>query len=270
MAEVHTCSAGRTICSYTAWANAARVWSGASVGFRDAVFAVFQMLLGLPSGFHPVGTRGRWFVESLSIIGIVVGGYALIMLLRPVIYRRRTWRPERVRADLIAAEHGHSALTEFTLALDKQFFFSHDRMCYISYRVGDVALALGNPVGPADRIVACVTAFLAFSEENGWIPAFYQVGATWLGAYQSIGLKSMKVGEEAVIDLETFTLEGAEAKDFRYALNRFRKMGMQVLFVEPPVSLSLLQRLKPVSDEWLRQKGRARNAVYLYPPLAGR
>jgi phosphatidylglycerol lysyltransferase len=67
-----------------------------------------------------------------------------------------------------------------------------------------------------------------------------------------LGFKILKIGEEAIVDLKSFTLQGKAGKNFRPSITRLTKLGYQVDFYQPPITDALLHRLKPVSDEWLK------------------
>jgi phosphatidylglycerol lysyltransferase len=73
-----------------------------------------------------------------------------------------------------------------------------------------------------------------------------------LDLYRSLGFRVLKIGEEAIVDLKVFTLQGKPGKDLRAALNRMKKLGHEFKFYEPPISDQLLRELKVVSDEWLQ------------------
>jgi phosphatidylglycerol lysyltransferase len=222
----------------------------------DALEAVGRMYLGLSPGFRPETRRALWFVDSLATIGLGTLLYASIQLLRPVVWRQRILPRERAQARKIAERHGVSSLTEFTVRPDKHLFFNPTRTAYVGFRlVGDVALGLGDPIGPPGEVEPTAASFYSFATRNDWIPALYQVGSEHLAAYRQSGWQAVKVGEEAVIPLESFSFEGPSKKDLRYAINRFRKAGVHATLFTPPVSRSLVERLKPVSDLWLSGKG---------------
>ena len=99
-------------------------------------------------GLQPVTGFGRYFVDSIYIISAVTIGYALLMLLRPVLNRRPQTEEERLRAWEIVRAHGRTSLARYALFDDKMFFFTPGGSL-ISYVVENrVALALGDPIGP--------------------------------------------------------------------------------------------------------------------------
>ena len=71
--------------------------------------------------------------------------------------------------------------------------------------------------------------------------------------YKSLGFRAVKIGEEGVVDLHTFTTLGKAGRNLRNSLNRFNKLGYQIKFYQPPIADELLDRLKVISDEWLNE-----------------
>jgi phosphatidylglycerol lysyltransferase len=61
-----------------------------------------------------------------------------------------------------------------------------------------------------------------------------------------------KVGEEAVIDLPTFSTKGKANQNLRTAQNRLTKEGYQAKILTPPISGATLRQLRLVSDAWLK------------------
>jgi lysylphosphatidylglycerol synthetase-like protein (DUF2156 family) len=72
-----------------------------------------------------------------------------------------------------------------------------------------------------------------------------------------LGFRVEKIGENAIVDLKTFSLSGAKRQDLRTARRRFvaqEGAGFEVAL--PPHDAAFLAALKPVSDAWLdRQAG---------------
>ncbi|OKH21530.1 phosphatidylglycerol lysyltransferase domain-containing protein [Chroogloeocystis siderophila] len=205
------------------------------------------------AGLQPRTRYGSFFANSIYIIGAVTFGYALLLLLRPVLLRNAAAPTERQRAKAIVQQYGRSSLARFALLDDKFYYFSPLGQSVIAYvPKGRGAVALGDPIGPVEDRREVIFGFQQFCERNDWYPAFYQTLPDNLELYQSLGFQVLQIGEEAIVDLKTFTLQGKAGKNFRTAVNRFTKSGYQVKFYEPPIADELLRQLKTVSDEWLK------------------
>jgi phosphatidylglycerol lysyltransferase len=200
----------------------------------------------------------RWFLDSLRVMGIAAGLFAVYSLFRPVAFRLRTLPHQRARMKSILEEYGKTSLDYFKLWPDKSYFFSHDWQCGIAYRaVGGVALALGGPVGPPDGLEKCVHDFMQYCVDNGWSVAIHQAQADLLPVYQKLGLQVLKIGEEAIVDLEHFvttTVRGS--KHLRHTRNWFEKGGYEFIRHLPPHDPALLDQVEEISKEWLQIPGR--------------
>src|SRR6266545_6873538 len=66
-------------------------------------------------GLQPITGFGRYFADSIYVIGTVTFGYALLMLLRPVLNRRPLTEEERSRAWDIVKAYGRTSLARYAL-----------------------------------------------------------------------------------------------------------------------------------------------------------
>ncbi|MFA5384007.1 MAG: phosphatidylglycerol lysyltransferase domain-containing protein [Eubacteriales bacterium] len=212
---------------------------------------LFLLWIGEPPGHH-LTHIARWFLDSFAVIEIIGLVYGVSMILRPVIYRRRILPYERKRALNILTRFGHSPLAYLTLLPDKLFFFSNSGKSYAAYTlVGNVAIVLGDPIGPKDDLSQLVSQFKETCLKNDWHLVFYQALPDNLPAYHNMGFKSLKIGEEAIIDLKMFSMEGSQRKGIRQSVNNLSRKGFKTKINEPPLNDLTLKQLKEVSDEWL-------------------
>ena len=213
------------------------------------------MFTGASPSYLPKTHRAKWFLDSLWFGEIIAVGYGTGIVFRPVIYRRRV-KPGEVRlVKRILNEWGRSSLAHLLLLPDKSYFFSTSKGSAIGYTVvGNVAIALGDPVGPPAETEKTVHEFIAYCKQHDWYPTFFQILPDSLTVYGRAGLELLKVGEEAVVDLNSFSLEGRAMKTLRQAVNRVKRQGYRVEFHQPPLSDDLIGRLKQVSDSWLKKQ----------------
>jgi phosphatidylglycerol lysyltransferase len=205
------------------------------------------------AGLQPTSRFGRFFADSIYIIGATTLSYGLWMLLRPVLLRSGASISDRNRAQAIVERYGQSSLARFTLLDDKVYYFSPTGRSVIAYvPKGRGAIALGDPIGPHEDRQEAIVGFQQLCHRNDWEPAFYQTLPDDLDLYQSLGLQTLQIGEEAIVDLRTFTLEGKSGKNLRTSVNKVMKTGHQIAFYPPPIAESLLKELRLVSDEWLQ------------------
>jgi len=203
-------------------------------------------------GLLPTTPFGRYFAESIYLVGAVTLLYAAWMVFRPVVFRGTASEAERQRATAIVERYGQSSLARFALLEDKAYYFSPSGQTVIAYVAkGRGAVALGDPIGPETDRREAIAGFRNFCDRNDWQPAFYQTPPETLELYQSLGFRTLKIGEEARVDLAQFTLEGKAGRNLRTAVNKFTKQGYRVQYYSPPLSDDLLAELRVISDDWL-------------------
>lgn len=207
---------------------------------------------GNNAGLQPTTRLGRFFIHSVYIIGAGTMLYSLWMLLRPVLFSEAATAAEQQQAKTIVEQYGCSSLARFALLSDKSYYFSPSGQSVVAFvPKGRGAIALGDPIGPITDRQEAITGFQHFCAHNDWYPAFYQTLPNDLALYKSQGFQVAKIGEEAIVDLKTFTLEGKAGRKLRAPVNKLKKQGEKVVFHSPPLSADLLQKLRTISDEWL-------------------
>jgi phosphatidylglycerol lysyltransferase len=147
---------------------------------------------------------------------------------------------------------------------DKALLFNDDRTGFIMYGVeGRTWMALGDPVGPAEVVRDLIRRFLERCDDYAGWPVFYEVGKDYLHHYADFGLSFIKLGERACVDLHAFSLNGPQAAKFRQAVNRIAKAGGTFRVVEADGVPSMLNDLRRVSDDWLKEKSGAEKGFSL-------
>ncbi|WP_439814443.1 bifunctional lysylphosphatidylglycerol flippase/synthetase MprF [Zavarzinia sp. CC-PAN008] len=237
-------------------------------GFVAAVVAVLIGTLAiLLFAYQNVGyERDLWWQVELSAeapramrallaAGICASILGLALLLQPPPPRIRLASPEEIaRARAIA---GRSPDTRANLALmrDKSLLFSPRGGAFLMYGVhGRSWIAMGDPVGAQEEFADLLWEFRDLVDRHGGVAAFYEVMAECLPVYVDIGLTLVKMGEEAVIDLEAFSLEGARRRDLRYAANRGERDGLCFEVIPRAEVPAHMAALRQVSDAWLEGK----------------
>lgn len=139
---------------------------------------------------------------------------------------------------------------------DKAFVFSESRDAFVMYGVsGRSWISMGDPVGPPGAQTEAAWRFREAADAHGAWPVFYQVTPQCLPLYIDLGLTLLKLGEEAVVPLENFSLEGGNRKWMRRVLKDAEKEGLEYSVVPVGEVPAILPELKAISDEWLSGKG---------------
>jgi phosphatidylglycerol lysyltransferase len=232
---------------------------------EDAVAATLRCLsLAGDQRLLPHTQYGHWFLDSLFLITLTAGVYSGFALFRPMLYRFRIVPRERAIARQIVQRYARTPLDLFKLWPDKSYFFSPSQRCVVAYRVADnIAIALGDPVGPDAEIGATMREFLEMCRENGWAVAFYQTLPDFLPMYVRLGMKTLKIGDDAIVDLPEFSLQGKSKRELRSKVRQLEAIGIHTREFQPPVPDGIIAQLKAVSDQWLRIPGRRERSFTL-------
>ena len=222
--------------------------------------------LGLFAFEHVDYSRDLWWQFELQgdasrFLRASVGAAIVLLLLavaRLIGYAPHE-APPPTAEDLRDAERAIAAQTatfpNLVFLGDKSVLFDDERRAFVMYAVqGRSCVALGDPIGPDDRLSEVVRLFLERCADFGTRPVFYEVSSAHLHRYADFGLMFVKLGEEAKVDLTTFTLVGPQAAKHRQALRRVEKEGGVFRLVEPAGVPAILDGLRAVSDDWLAAK----------------
>ena len=216
----------------------------------------FLTLIGDPE-VVPRTRHALWFVDSLYLTTLTTVVYSGFALFRPAIYQFRIHPHEQARARAIVGEYSRCSQDYFKTWPDKSLFFSASEKCFVAYRVaGNFAVALGDPVGPAAEMAGIIREFKTFCDQNDWGLAFHQALPNLLPVYRELGFKTLKIGDQAIVDLASFSLDGKGMKPARNAITKLDRSGVQIARYEPPVPDDVIEQLYEVSEEWLQIPGR--------------
>lgn len=236
---------------------------GIDFQLQDAIGRTLNefLLFGNPD-LTPHTSHARWFLQSLKFAGVTSCAIALFSLFRPLAFRLTTHPQEQARAGQLVEKYGRSSMDFYKLFPDKYFFFSNSPEGFIAYRVANgVAVALADPVGATQSIRELITAFKNYCNDCGWLVCFLQAEPECRDIYRDLGLKIVKIGEEARINLEKFCTTTIKKKDFKGKANKFKDYAFKRY--ETPHSQELLDRVEAVSDEWLSLPGRGEHGFTL-------
>ncbi|HTZ10576.1 MAG TPA: phosphatidylglycerol lysyltransferase domain-containing protein, partial [Acidimicrobiales bacterium] len=188
-----------------------------------------------------VGVHGVWLPDRLDdflspallAVGIALALVAVLLATRPLVDRRRSWgRLAEVYARDIVRRHGNGTLDYFALRSDKQWFFHRDSL--VAYAIyNGVCLVSPDPIGPFAEREQVWSAFRRFTDDQGWVVTVMGAGEQWLPVYRATGMHDIYIGDEAVVDVQRFSLGGKSMKGLRQAYNRIAKYGYTVSFHDP-------------------------------------
>jgi phosphatidylglycerol lysyltransferase len=227
-----------------------------STTLLQSVREAARLLVLLPANsIQPIARHGDWFVGSVRVAALIVVLVALTRVVSSVAVGRGTERDEHLVESLLE-QWADTSLAYFQLLDDKHWFLASDGGAFIGYvLVGTVAVALGAPVGAPVSCDLATDEFLELCALNGWVAANHQVtpeGAVRLGRH---GMKALKIGEEAVVAVQTWDVDDKRYKSLRSALRRIERSGLHLVELAHPLSDHDLAELRAVSDAWLEDSG---------------
>lgn len=205
----------------------------------------------------------EWVLAAVASTGLVLGTRRWVPIGRThrgaesMADRARAGTGDREQAEAIVNRYGRTPLDYFKLWPDKSYYFSSSRQSVVAYRATrSVAVSLGDPVGPVEEIEPLIGAFVRFCADHGRTAAFHQVLPDFLPTYRRQGLYVVKIGEEALVDLERFATRTIRRPGFRKPRRRLGAQGFRVTREPGPHPESRLDEAEEVSREWLSLPGR--------------
>ena len=196
----------------------------------------------------------RMLRGALSI-AVVLGGFGLLRLLSP--NRARPVPSASIDEPELLALVRNSADGYANLALlgDKSILLSDSRRSFIMYAAsGHTWVAMGDPVGPVAEWTELIWKFREQADQHGCVPAFYEISPEQLPEYIDAGFGLSKLGEEARVALNGFSLEGSARATLRQSHSRGQRDGLSFRIAQPGEFPHLLPRLQQVSNEWLADR----------------
>jgi phosphatidylglycerol lysyltransferase len=227
--------------------------------FQSILFTVKNYFLIRSRDLIPIDSFAKHFLYSINVSGFLSIAFLIYTLVRSYKGNKNVSREELDLADDLVKTLGNSSLDFFKTYRDKLFFFSKSQKAFISYRIsGSFAVALENPVAEnSEEMLKCLSEFDTNCYESGMKSIYYRVPEESLEIYNKLHKKYLFLGQEGVVDLTTFNLEGGRKKSLRNAINKVREQGYKASIHSPPVKEGVLQKIKSVSDEWLNDQGRS-------------
>jgi lysyl-tRNA synthetase class 2 len=204
---------------HPSWTSVARetgdllLWRSGPLHFRHLIQFHHHYFAWVPLGTHLVE------LATLTAIAYVV--------FRPLAAPKSLPGPDARQAaeDLVRA-HGTDTLSFFKLRGDKQYFFSSDRSAFVGYRIeAGVVLLSGDPVGPDAALPQLLCDLQDFAAARGLKLSAVGASERLCGLYEQLGLRTIYLGDEAIIELQRFSLEGRPIRKVRQSVSRLQKAG---------------------------------------------
>lgn len=171
---------------------------------------------------------------------------------------RRTQRPDpgdaRLYRELLL--RGGDTLGFLGTWAGNRHWYSDDRACAVAYRlVGEVALAVADPLAPEGRRPETLRAFSDFCVEHGWMPAFYSVHDDTAADLEALGWRNVPVGVETVMDLPGLTFAGKAWQKVRQPLTRAEREGYTAVWTRwHELTVAQASQVVAIDEEWVADR----------------
>lgn len=182
-----------------------------------------------PSRFPHIAPP-NWVNVSVNVLSTLL----VLAVLYAAFRSRRAVDPlteddEKRLRELLERHGERDSLGYFALRREKSVVWSPTGKAAVAYRVvGGVSLASGDPIGDPEAWPGAIVPWLEEARAHGWIPAVMGASEEAGTVYARHGLDALELGDEAIVDVAEFTLEGRAMRTVRQAHNRVGRAGYSV------------------------------------------
>ena len=236
-----------------------KIRTGSDIIGYPSLKNIFQFIV---EGFVGISGPIRFTSEKTAdLIAFTLGTFGVFTLLVPFwLYFRRVKPIPKMSVDdmnmvrkLIKHDLEQDSLGYFATRRDKSVIWASNRKAGIAYRVqGGVMLASGDPFGEYSLWPEAIAEFKKVAEEHAWTPAVMgcsdRGGEVWV---QSAGMIAIDIGDEAIISVKDFTLEGRPMANVRQMVNRIKRKGYSCTTQKwSELDDEVGNRLRELGHEW--------------------
>ena len=229
--------------------------TGRFMSAGQVALRVLRALIGDQPDTSPFYLVVYWhlmFVAFWVCVAICLG-----LVLKPATFGRLITRDDKSRARDLVRLYGQNTMAYLVLEDDKRLFFGADVEGVIAYGlIGDAIVVSGDPVCAPDNFTMLLAEFKAFCQAMGVDCIFLNTTDAFLPIYQSLGYGVTKCGEEAEVNLATYSTAGGAAMKLRQKVHRAQRAGVTVEEYKPTEHRNheIEAGISRVSNEWLRDK----------------
>lgn len=213
---------------------------------------------------------GRWFEfafdadASRSLRGMVAAVVAVIAFAAIRLLRTTTRNdlptaptPDQFTHALTIARGQGRADAMLVAMMDKELLFSASGESFLMFgRRSASWIALFDPIGRDEERGELIWQFREVCDRKRVRAAFYQIRAEHLSLYLDAGMNLTKLGEEARVHVNAFTLDGNAGSTLQDAMDRARREQISFRMLAPGQTEAALTEMASVSNAWLAHFGK--------------
>ncbi|MER7987114.1 bifunctional lysylphosphatidylglycerol synthetase/lysine--tRNA ligase LysX [Streptomyces noursei] len=196
-------------------------------GGNRLLWAANRVCGGLVGGRIVEGHPPHWIGTLLGLLGALALLNAAAALFRSQRMEAALHGDEEDRIRALLSKYGsQDSLGYFATRRDKAVVFSPSGKAAVTYRVeAGVCLASGDPVGDREAWAPAIDAWLEVAGRYGWQPAVMGASEDGAKAFARAGLGALQLGDEAILHVSEFDLDGRDMRGTRQAVNRVERTG---------------------------------------------
>jgi len=224
-------------------------------GFTDVLQQVLEGLVGITG---PIKFTSNTVSDT---VGYTLGALGIFSIILPLwlFFRRSTSLPTMSAEDLehvkvlIRHDQDQDSLGYFATRKDKSVVWTENRKAGIAYRVQNgVMLASGDPFGEFSLWPDAISQFLKIAQQHAWTPGVMgcsdRGGEVWV---EKSGMIAIDIGDEAIIKVADFTLDGRPMANVRQMVNRIARKGYITTTTQwSDLDSETKKKLRKLANEW--------------------
>jgi phosphatidylglycerol lysyltransferase len=212
--------------------------------------------LAIPKKFLPYVIVNYHDLFFSAVIGLLIA--SIILMLGYLISLPKKWKfltsksQEREIFFHLEKYHGNP-LAHLIFLHDKFVFWNKKKNVLIPFqKYADKLVILGDPIGEKSELSKAIDEFQEKADLHGFTLVFYQVSDEMLPYLHNHGFAFFKLGEEAYVDLRTFSLSAVNKQGLQGLREQFTREKYSYKILHPPFKEDLLKKLREISDDWLQ------------------
>ena len=223
--------------------------------FGDVILTVILGLVGIAGPAEFTSDRIG------DVVGVTLAALGVFTLIVPLwlFFRRVAPQPKQTEEEteliqkLIRHDSDQDSLGYFATRSDKSVIWSNNKKAGTAYRVqSGVMLASGDPFGEFSLWPEVIENFLEEAKRHAWTPAV--MGASDLGGevwVEQADMLAIDIGDEAIISVKDFSLEGRPMANVRQMVNRIKRKGYSTWSKRwKDLSIDEKNKLKILAKKW--------------------
>jgi phosphatidylglycerol lysyltransferase len=198
-----------------------------------------------------------WFTDSIIVVAFASISYAIFSLFWPLVEKNKITKETKNKIHDIIIRFGKNPVSYFMLMEDKRYYIDEISDFVLSYKIsGSYVVVLGDPISKNNNdLIKNTGLFIKDNEKNGFKTVFYNTSEELSLFYNELGYKLIKIGEEGIIQTDTFSIQGSLMADVRHAISRInREKGQFRWYTLDKIPWSVINDLSTLYTQWISTK----------------